>query len=56
MIENYNKDIIQDLTVSHAVASFQVLRIEIGEDDGYIRIKCNLSNGDIFEFAEYVII
>lgn len=56
MIENYIKDIIQDLAVSHAVSSFQVLRIEIGEDDGYIRIKYKLSNGDIFEFAEYVII
>ncbi len=56
MIENYIKDIIQDLTVSHGVSSFKVLRIEIGEDDGYIRIKCKLLNGDIFEFAEYVII
>jgi hypothetical protein len=46
---------IQDLSVSHAVASFQVLRIEIGDEDGYVRIRCDLSNGDIFEFAEYII-
>ena len=55
MIENHIEDIIQDLSISHAVASFRVIKIEIGEDDGYVRIKCNLSNGNVFEFAEYVI-
>ena len=56
MIKNYIEDTIQGASVSHAVSSFWVLKMEIGEDDGYIRIKCKLSNGDIFEFAEYVII
>jgi len=56
MIENYLENIVQDLVISHAVSSFQVLKTKIGEEDGYIRIKCKLSNGDIFEFAEYVII
>jgi hypothetical protein len=32
----------------------QVLRREVGEDDGYIRIKCKLPNNDILEFSEYV--
>lgn len=54
MIENYFQEIIQDLSVCHAVASFHVLKIELGEVDGYIRIKCQLSNGDTLEFAEYV--
>ncbi|MFH1704104.1 MAG: DUF6516 family protein [Nitrospirota bacterium] len=56
MIENYIEDIIQGLSVSHAVSSFHILKIEIGEDDGYIRIRCKLTNGDILEFAEYIII
>ena len=56
MIEAYIQDIIQDLSISHVVASFRVLKTEIGEDDGYIRIKCNLLNGDIFEFAAYAIL
>ena len=56
MVENYIEDIIQDISVSRAVFSFRVLRIEVGDKDGYVRIKCRLSNGDILEFAEYVII
>ena len=56
MIDDYFKDIIESLIVSHAVSSFRVLRKEVTEDDGYIRIKCDLSNSDILEFAEYIII
>ena len=56
MIEEYFENIIQDLSVSPAVSSFEALKIEVGEEDGYIRIKCELSNNDTFEFAEYVII
>ena len=56
MIETYIEDIVQDLSVSRAVSSFRVLRMEAGDEDGYIRIKCELTNGDILEFAEYIII
>ena len=56
MVEKYIEGIIQDLSVSSAVSSFNVLRVEVGDEQGYVRIKCKLSNGDIFEFAEYVII
>jgi len=31
-----------------------VLKRADGEEDGYIRIKCSLLNGDILEFAEYI--
>lgn len=54
MLENYLDGIIHDLVVNHVVSSFKVLKREVGEEDGYIRIKCNLSNGDILEFAEYI--
>ena len=54
MLENYLDGIVHDLVLSYVVSSFQVLKREAGEDDGYIRVKCNLSNGDILEFAEYI--
>ena len=54
MLENYLDVIVHDLVVSFVVSSFQVLKREVGEEDGYIRVKCNLSNGDILEFAEYI--
>ncbi len=54
MLEDYLDGVVQELVISHIVSSFRVLKREIGEEDGYIRIKCNLSNGDTLEFAEYV--
>lgn len=54
MLENYLDGVIHDLVVNHVVSSFKVLKREVGEDDCYIRVKCNLSNGDILEFAEYI--
>lgn len=56
MIDDYFKDIIESLIVSHSVSSFKILRKELTEEDGYIRVKCNLSNGGILEFAEYIIV
>jgi len=54
MLKDYLDDVVQELVISHIVSSFKVLKREIGEEDGYIRIKCNLPNGDILEFAEYI--
>ena len=54
MIETYLECVIQDLSTSPVVSAFNVIRQEWGEEEGYIRIKCHLSNGDILEFAEYV--
>lgn len=56
MLEDYFNDIVERLVVSRAVSSFKISRKELTEDDGYIRIKCNLANGDILEFAEYIVI
>ncbi len=53
MIEQHFDAIIQELLLSPVVLSFKVLRRETGDLDGYIRVKCNLSNGDVLEFAEY---
>ena len=54
MIDTYLEGIIQCLSTCPVVSAFNVTREEVGEEDGYIRIKCNLSNGDTLEFAEYV--
>lgn len=54
MIDAYLEGIIQELSASPVVTAFNIARQEEGEEDGYIRIKCYLSNGDILEFAEYV--
>ena len=56
MMEDYFNDIVESLVVSLAVSSFYILRKELAEEDGYIRIKCNLTNGDILEFAEYIVV
>ena len=54
MVEDYFDNILQELLISHAVFSFKVMRRVIGDEDGFIRVICRLTNGDIFEFAEYV--
>jgi hypothetical protein len=53
MVETYFETILQELLISHVISSFKVLKRIMGYEDGYIRIKCKLSNNDIFEFAEY---
>jgi len=54
MIEAYFEEMLLDLFISAAVSSFRVLRRETSDEEGYIRIKCFLSNGDTLEFSEYV--
>jgi len=54
MIESYLDNIVQELFLSPVVSSFKLLKREVGEEDGYIRIKCMLSNSDILEFAGYL--
>lgn len=54
MIEDYIQGILQELFVRPVVSSFKILKIEVGDEDGYIRVKCILSNSDILEFAEYL--
>ena len=54
MVKNHIEDIIQDLTICRAVYSYRVLKLEVGDEYAYVRVKCRLSNGDILEFAEYL--
>lgn len=54
MIQAYFDEVLQSLIVSHIVSSFKVLKQEIGDEEGFIRIKSFLSDDSILEFAEYV--
>lgn len=54
MIENHIEGILQELLTSPVVSSFKVIRQEIAENEGFIRIKCLLSDGGVVEFAEYI--
>ena len=54
MIENHIEGTLQELLTSPVVSSFKVIRQEIAENEGFIRIKCLLSDGGIMEFAEYL--
>lgn len=54
MIEDYFDGLLQELIISHAVSSFNVLKQVTGDEEGFIRIKCTLNDSAILEFAEYV--
>ncbi|MGH7597630.1 MAG: toxin-antitoxin system TumE family protein [bacterium] len=54
MIETYFNKIFETLSLSFAISSFNVSKLRIAEDDGFIRVRCSLINGDTLEFAEYV--
>ncbi len=56
MVESYFNDVVGCLFINQAISSFKILRKEVSEEDGYIRIKCKLLNGDILEFSEYIVI
>jgi len=54
MIELYFNKILEALSLSFAVSSFNVSKLRIAADEGFLRVKCTLSNDDVLEFAEYV--
>lgn len=55
MIQTYFDEMLQNLIVSHIVSSFKVLKQEVGDEEGFVRIKSILRDNSILEFAEYVI-
>lgn len=54
MIQSYFDGIIQRLSLSFAIAAFQIKKMNVKEEQGFIRIKCVLTNGELFEFSEYI--
>lgn len=53
MIAEYFDSIRQVLILDEVVDSFQIIREMSGHNDGFIRVKCRLSDGSVLEFAEY---
>lgn len=54
MIQAYLEDILERLSVSPVITSFQVLRHRTTNEEGHLRVKCKLLNDDIIEMNEYV--
>lgn len=49
----YLTEIQLALVNSAIIAEFQIIRTWANTDDGYIRIRATLTNGDFIEMAEY---
>lgn len=43
MIESYLDGILLELLLSPVVSTFKTIKREIGDEDGYVRIRCTLS-------------
>ena len=56
MIHTYIENILLRLSISPVVQSFKILKQREADDEGYIRVKCFLFNGDVLEFSEYLIV
>ena len=52
----YLSDIELALIRSPIVANYQIIRAEENTDDGYVRLRATLVNGDFLEAAEYFIL
>ena len=55
MIHSYIENILLRLSISPFIQSFKVAKQRQGDDEGHMRVKSLLINGDIFEFSEYLI-
>jgi len=53
---SYLTEIQISLVNSSIISEFKVIRTWVNTDDGYIRIRATLTNGDFLEMAEYFII
>ena len=51
----YVAEIELALISSPTLANYQVLRVWTNSDDGYIRLRASLFNGDFLEAAEYFV-
>ena len=52
----YLAEVEMALVASPVVADYRLVRSWANTDDGYIRIRATLSNGDFLEAAEYFIV
>ena len=55
MIQTYFEQILLRLSISQAVRHFTILKQKESDEEGYLRVRCTLCNGDMFEGSEYVL-
>ena len=55
-IAAYLDEIALALVSSPVVTAYEVVRCWVNADDGYIRVRAALSNGDFLEAAEYMVL
>ena len=53
MIQEYIENIVERLSISPVIRTFHVLRYRITDEEGHLRVKCNLLSNDIVEMNEY---
>jgi hypothetical protein len=53
-VNDYFLGLRQTLILDEQVMSFKIVKEIFGNNDGFIRVKCILNGGNVFEFAEYV--
>ncbi len=53
---DYLNEITLALIASDVIADYIIIRSWANTDDGYIRIRATLSNGDFFEGSEYFVV
>ena len=53
---DYLREIESALLTSPVVRSYEIVRSWANTDDGYIRVRCWLTNGDFLELAEYFLV
>jgi hypothetical protein len=55
-VADYLAEVELALVSSPTVATYQVIRSWANTDDGYIRVRATLANGDFLEAAEYFVL
>ena len=53
-IQSYFAEMINNFLSSPIIETFHIIREWRSEEEGYLRAKCTLTNGDSLEVSEYV--
>lgn len=53
-IQSYFDEMINNFLSSPVIDTFQIIREWQSEEEGYLRARCSLINGDILEVSEYI--
>lgn len=53
-IQSYFAEMINNFLSSPIIEAFEIIREWQSEEEGYLRVKCTLQNGDTLEVSEYV--